>query len=464
MQAIVFANRTGNELAPLNQQYCPALLPVANKALVEYTLEDLASAGVTDVKLVICSDAKKIESQLGNGQQWGLKIDYFLSKPEEQVNSVLSRMSINKDTQALVVRGDMLRSPCLGRFIEFASLMPSKFVHAKMSQRNPAMMMLPAGWKHHELMNWPLETKEVNHADSVAQLLHGECFYLDSLAAYVEASEYVINSRDFCVKGRAIATNNTKQHLIVEAQCQLPDLSKTDVYGAIGEFTKVSPKASLTEGVVVGEYCFIEDSTIQNSIILPNSYVGPQLSVNNKIISQDLMIDPQTNSWTRIEDPSLIAKSVQEPTQYNTLIQRAGLLILYVLLSPLLLTLFLCACINKPRKPIVTDTVVSNDNQPIKVHKFNIASPSFALLPQLWSAAKGDLNLFGASTQFQSKINSSTPYGVYGPVQLNFDETTPIEEVQMVEIEFEQANKPQYLVNLLQQQMNKANTDIVIKG
>ncbi|WP_394494346.1 sugar phosphate nucleotidyltransferase [Shewanella sp. ENK2] len=59
MQAIVFANRTGNELAPLNQQYCPALLPVANKALVEYTLEDLASAGVTDVKLVICSDAKK---------------------------------------------------------------------------------------------------------------------------------------------------------------------------------------------------------------------------------------------------------------------------------------------------------------------------------------------------------------------------------------------------------------------
>ncbi len=36
MQAIVFANRNGNELAPLDQQYCPALLPLANKALVEY--------------------------------------------------------------------------------------------------------------------------------------------------------------------------------------------------------------------------------------------------------------------------------------------------------------------------------------------------------------------------------------------------------------------------------------------
>lgn len=464
MQAIVFANRNGNELTPLDQHYCPALLPVANKALVEYTLEDLASAGVTNVKMVISHDAKKIESQIGNGEQWGLNIDYFLSKPEEHVNSVLSRMSIDKTAQALVVRGDMLRSPCLARFIEFSRLMPSKFVHAKMAQRNPAMMMLPAGWKHNQLLNWPLETTEVDHTNSVAQVLHGECFYIDSLAAYVAASDYVINSQDFCVKGRTINTNQPQSCLVVEAQCQLPDLSETDVFGAIGEYTKVSSKAQLSQGIVVGEYCFIEDSQIQNSIILPNTYVGPQLSVENKIISQDLIIDPQTNSWSKVEDQSLIAKSTQEATNYNGIFQRAVLMFLYLLLSPLLISLFLGSLILKPKKPIVSETVINNEQQAVKAHKFNIDSPGFALLPQIWLVIKGDLNLFGASTKYQSKADDSTTYGVYGPVQLNFDESTPIEEVKMVEMEFEQSKKPLYLVNMLKKQFDKSNPAIEMKS
>ncbi|WP_153914291.1 sugar phosphate nucleotidyltransferase [Shewanella sp. TC10] len=464
MQAIVFANRNGNELAPLNQHYCPALLPVANKALVEYTLEDLAAAGITDVKMVISHEAQKIESQIGNGEQWGLTLDYFLSKPEEQVDSVLSRMNIDKTVQALVVRGDILRSPCLARFIEFSRLMPSKFVHAKMDQRNPAMMMLPAGWKHNQLLNWPLETTDVDHNNSVAQVIHGECFYIDSLAAYVKASDYVINSQDFCVKGRAINTKNPQQNLVVEAQCQLPDLSETQAFGAIGEFTKVSNKAQLAQGIVVGEYCFIEDSQIQDSIILPNTYVGPQLSVENKIISQDLIIDPQTNSWSKVEDQNLIAKSTQETSNYNGVFQRAILLMLYVLLSPLLLSLFLGSLILKPRKPIVSETVINNNKQPVKAHKFNISNPSFALLPQVWLVVKGDLQLFGASTQYQSKQDGSTTYGVYGPVQLNFNKDTPIEEVQMVEMEFEHSKKPMYLINMLQHQFDKTNTTVEIKS
>ncbi|WP_299570546.1 NDP-sugar synthase [uncultured Shewanella sp.] len=464
MQAIVFANRNGNELAPLDQQYCPALLPLANKALVEYTLEDLAAAGITDVKMVISHEAKKIESQIGNGEQWGLTINYFLCKPEEQVNNVLPRMNIDKSTQALVVRGDMLRSPCLARFIEFSRLMPSKFVHAKMAQRNPAMMMLPAGWKHNQLLNWPLETTEVDHKNSVAQVLHGECFYIDSLVAYVEASDYVINSQEFGVKGRAINTRNKHKQLVVEAQCQLPDLSETQAFGAIGEYTKVSNKAMLSKAIVVGEYCFIEDSQIQDSIILPNTYVGPQLSVENKIISQDLIIDPQTNSWTKVEDQSLIAKSTQEATNYNGIFQRGVLLMLYVLLSPLLLTLFLGSLILKPRKPIVSETVINNEQQPVKAHKFNIKNPGFALLPQVWLVVKGDLNLFGASTKYQNKPDGTVTYGVYGPVQLNFNENTPIEEVQMVEMEFEQSKKPLYLVNMLQKQFDKSNAAIEFKS
>ncbi|WP_144209702.1 sugar phosphate nucleotidyltransferase [Shewanella donghaensis] len=472
MQAIVFANRYGNELAPLNQQYCPALLPVANKPLVAYTLEDLADAGVTQVKMVICADAKKVQSRIGNGEQWGLTIEYFLSKPEEQVNSVLARMHIDKTAQALVVRGDILRSPCLNRFVEFSRLVPSKFVHAKMDDRNPGMMMLPAGWKHNQLLNWPLQVTSVNHDNSIAQVLHGHCFYVDSLMAYVEASDFVIANDDFSVKGRKMKTQINDKNLVVEAQCELPLLENISVFGAIGEYTKVSNKAQLTESVVVGKYCFIEDSKIRNSIILPNTYVGPQLSVENKIISQNLIIDPQTNSWSKVEDETLIAKSSKSAVNYNGVFQRAILLMLYILLSPLLITLFVGAFIMKPKKPIVTETVMNNQNESVKAHKFNFKNESVALLPQVWLAVKGDLALFGASSKHQNlhqnlhqnSHNSTATYGVYGPVQLNFDDNTPKEEVQMVEMEFEQSSKPRYLVNMLQNQFKATKPSIVIKN
>ncbi|MDO6641205.1 MULTISPECIES: NDP-sugar synthase [unclassified Shewanella] len=464
MQAIVFANRNGNELAPLNQQYCPALLPLANKPLVEYTLEDLADAGISQVKMVICADAEQLEAQIGNGQQWGLNIEYFLSKPQEAVNSVLARMHIDNTTQALVVRGDILRSPCLERFVAFSSMVPTKFVHATMEQRNPGMMMLPAGWKHNQLLNWPLQTTAVDHDDSIAQVLHGQCFYLDSLSGYVAATEFVICSKIFSSKGRKHQTGSSNQSLMVEAQCELPQLDSAEVYGAIGEYTKVSHKAQLTDAVVVGKYCFIEDSQIQNSIILPNTYVGPQLSVNNKIISQDLMIDPQTSSWSKIEDQSLIATSTQSASNYHTLMQRGLMMMFYILLSPLLLTLFVGALIIKPNKPLLTETVINNHNKAVKAHKFNFNNKFFSLLPQLWLAAKGDLALFGASSKHKHLHDSNTTYGVYGPVQLNFDQHTPDEEIQMVEMEFAQAQKPLYLANILQQKFHSKQADIIIKS
>ena len=45
MQAIIFADRRGAELSPLCDAQCPALLPVANRPLLHYTIEDLAEAG-----------------------------------------------------------------------------------------------------------------------------------------------------------------------------------------------------------------------------------------------------------------------------------------------------------------------------------------------------------------------------------------------------------------------------------
>ena len=60
MQAVLFADRHGAELAPLCDSQCPALLSVANRPLIELAIEDLVTAGATEILVVVSDDAAEL--------------------------------------------------------------------------------------------------------------------------------------------------------------------------------------------------------------------------------------------------------------------------------------------------------------------------------------------------------------------------------------------------------------------
>ena len=78
MKGIILHGGHGTRLRPLTHTGPKQLLPIANKPMSQYALEDIKSAGITDIGIII-GDVypEKVKQYYGNGEKFGVKITYI---------------------------------------------------------------------------------------------------------------------------------------------------------------------------------------------------------------------------------------------------------------------------------------------------------------------------------------------------------------------------------------------------
>jgi len=84
MKGIILHGGHGTRLRPLTHTGPKQLLPIANKAMSQYALEDLKTAGVTEIGIII-GDVfpEKVKEYYGTGEKFGVKITYiYQDKPK----------------------------------------------------------------------------------------------------------------------------------------------------------------------------------------------------------------------------------------------------------------------------------------------------------------------------------------------------------------------------------------------
>ena len=113
MQALIFADRLGRELEPLTDRTCVALLPVVGKPVLEHTLETLAAADLREVIVVVSPFADDLRATLGDGSRWGMRLDYVLTRGEEDPNAMVERFQSLLADELLILRGDVLHGVTL---------------------------------------------------------------------------------------------------------------------------------------------------------------------------------------------------------------------------------------------------------------------------------------------------------------------------------------------------------------
>lgn len=78
MKAIILAAGQGTRLRPVTLTMPKPLVPVANKRLIEYAIDTIKGAGITEIGIVVNNMESPIVSRFGDGSELGVKLEYIV--------------------------------------------------------------------------------------------------------------------------------------------------------------------------------------------------------------------------------------------------------------------------------------------------------------------------------------------------------------------------------------------------
>jgi MurNAc alpha-1-phosphate uridylyltransferase len=127
MKAMILAAGLGNRMRPLTDHLPKPLLPVDGKPLIEFHLENIARAGITEVIINLAYLGEKIRAHLRDGSRFGLDIQYSDEpEPLETGGAILHALPTLGDEPFLLVNGDVWCDLEFAQFIQSSQILTTK--------------------------------------------------------------------------------------------------------------------------------------------------------------------------------------------------------------------------------------------------------------------------------------------------------------------------------------------------
>jgi glucose-1-phosphate thymidylyltransferase len=329
MKALVLCAGKGTRLRPMTHTAAKHLLPIANKPILFYVLENIVEIGIRDIGIVISPDTgDAIRRAVGSGEQWNASISYIIQeRPQGLAHAVKSARHFLEDSPFLMYLGDNLIGTGLKGFCD-------KFIQSEADAQilikpvdNPSsfgIATIDADGRVCALEEKPKDPKS-NLAIVGVYLFSPEIHQSIERIRPSRRGELEITDaiQDLLSRGRRVLGDvirewwldtGKKDDLLQANAVVLDEWIKRRVEGEVDEASSVLGRVVIPKSAKVinsrirGPAVLGEGVVIENSFVGPFSSIGDHTRVTNSAVEHCVILEScEITNLERLED-SLLGK------------------------------------------------------------------------------------------------------------------------------------------------------------
>lgn len=332
IKALILAGGKGTRLKPLTSTMTKQLLPVANKPILFYVIEQIREAMITDIGIIISPETgEQIKEAVGDGSKWGANIVYIVqSQPLGLAHAVKTAQDFLKHSPFLMFLGDnLIRGGGKNLVDQFLHYGPDALVLLKevADPRLFGVAELDSKGRVLHLVEKPNDPSSslalvgvylfspVIH-EAIAQIKpswRGELEITDAIQKLLDMGK---NVHTHILEGWWLDTGK-KDDLLEANRVVLDEFLVRDIKGQVDAQSNIKGRVEIREGTVIadsevrGPVSIAENCQIRNSFIGPFTSIGAGTKVEDSSVEHSVILE--SSHIYRIErlKDSLIGKGVE---------------------------------------------------------------------------------------------------------------------------------------------------------